>query len=74
MAFKAINNEYLQGGNPLDFNFGKASSVSVQSTSLADQQPEPFVTRYHFLLVLLSHVMALVFGWLTFYCLQRSKR
>ncbi|KAL3517807.1 hypothetical protein ACH5RR_020396 [Cinchona calisaya] len=37
--------EFLEkGGNPLDFNFGKAASVSVQSTSQTDQQPELFVT------------------------------
>ncbi|WRX08582.1 hypothetical protein QQP08_001069 [Theobroma cacao] len=33
-----------QGGNPLDFKFGNAASVSVQSTSLTDQQAEHFVT------------------------------
>ncbi|GMI85669.1 hypothetical protein like AT3G24880 [Hibiscus trionum] len=37
--------EFLEkGGNPLDFKFGYAASVSVQSTSLADQQPQHFVT------------------------------
>ncbi|GAV70699.1 HSA domain-containing protein/Myb_DNA-bind_6 domain-containing protein [Cephalotus follicularis] len=35
--------EFLEkGGNPLDFKFGNAASVSVQSTSLTDQQPEHF--------------------------------
>jgi hypothetical protein len=29
----------------LDFKFGNASSVSVQSTSLTDQHPEQIVTR-----------------------------
>ncbi|XP_059660279.1 chromatin modification-related protein EAF1 B-like isoform X2 [Cornus florida] len=33
--------EFLEkGGNPLDFKFGNAASVSVQSTSLMDQHPE----------------------------------
>ncbi|KAL5562108.1 hypothetical protein UlMin_031855 [Ulmus minor] len=37
--------EFLEkGGNPLDFKFGNAASVSVQSTSLTDQNPEQFVT------------------------------
>ncbi|KAK8521739.1 hypothetical protein V6N12_066325 [Hibiscus sabdariffa] len=37
--------EFLEkGGNPLDFKFGNAASVSVQSTSLADQQAQHFVT------------------------------
>ncbi|XP_044504174.1 chromatin modification-related protein EAF1 B-like isoform X2 [Mangifera indica] len=37
--------EFLEkGGNPLDFKFGSAVSVSVQSTSLSDQQAEHFVT------------------------------
>lgn len=37
--------EFLEkGGNPLDFNVGKAASVSVQSTSQTDHQPEHFVT------------------------------
>ncbi|KAE8681728.1 Helicase/SANT-associated, putative isoform 2 [Hibiscus syriacus] len=37
--------EFLEkGGNPLDFKFGNAVSVSVQSTSLTDQQAEHFVT------------------------------
>lgn len=40
-----IISTYLQGGNPLDFKFGNAASVSVQSTSLTDQQAEHFVTR-----------------------------
>lgn len=35
----------FQGGNPLDFKFGNAASVSVQSTSLTDQHPEVIVTR-----------------------------
>ncbi|KAL6208948.1 hypothetical protein ACLB2K_019891 [Fragaria x ananassa] len=36
--------EFLEkGGNPLDFKFGNAASVSVQSTSLTDQHPEQFV-------------------------------
>ncbi|KAG2306955.1 hypothetical protein Bca52824_026703 [Brassica carinata] len=36
--------EFLEkGGNPLDFKFGIATSHSVQSTSLADQQAEHFV-------------------------------
>ncbi|GLT28183.1 hypothetical protein SLA2020_031340 [Shorea laevis] len=36
--------EFLEkGGNPLDFKFGNATSVSVQSTSLTDQQAEHFV-------------------------------
>jgi hypothetical protein len=30
----------------LDFKFGNAASVSVQSTSLTDQHPEQIVTRY----------------------------
>ncbi|KAG4120457.1 hypothetical protein ERO13_D11G144700v2 [Gossypium hirsutum] len=35
--------EFLEkGGNPLDFKFGNAASVSVQSTSLTDQQAEHF--------------------------------
>ncbi|GKV00672.1 hypothetical protein SLEP1_g13329 [Rubroshorea leprosula] len=37
--------EFLEkGGNPLDFKFGNATSVSVQSTSLTDQQAEHFAT------------------------------
>ncbi|KAB2075397.1 hypothetical protein ES319_A07G218400v1 [Gossypium barbadense] len=37
--------EFLEkGGNPLDFKFGNAASVSVQSTSLTDQQAEHLVT------------------------------
>ncbi|OMO89275.1 hypothetical protein CCACVL1_07948 [Corchorus capsularis] len=37
--------EFLEkGGNPLDFKFGNAASVSVQSTSLTDQQADHFVT------------------------------
>ncbi|XWS31278.1 hypothetical protein CRYUN_Cryun23aG0063500 [Craigia yunnanensis] len=37
--------EFLEkGGNPLDFKFGHAASVSVQSTSLTDRQAEHFVT------------------------------
>ncbi|KAM5563088.1 hypothetical protein ABKV19_018000 [Rosa sericea] len=37
--------EFLEkGGNPLDFKFGNAASVSVQSTSLTDQHPEQFLT------------------------------
>lgn len=37
--------EFLEkGGNPLDFKFGNAASVSVQSTSLVDQPRELFVT------------------------------
>ncbi|XP_019460850.1 PREDICTED: chromatin modification-related protein EAF1 B-like isoform X1 [Lupinus angustifolius] len=37
--------EFLEkGGNPLDFKFGTAISVSVQSTSLSDQHHEQFVT------------------------------
>ncbi|CAH2052616.1 unnamed protein product [Thlaspi arvense] len=36
--------EFLEkGGNPLDFKFGLATSHSVQSTSLTDQQAEHFV-------------------------------
>ncbi|XP_018491661.1 chromatin modification-related protein EAF1 B isoform X2 [Raphanus sativus] len=36
--------EFLEkGGNPLDFKFGIATSYSVQSTSLTDQQAEHFV-------------------------------
>ncbi|XP_023642577.1 chromatin modification-related protein EAF1 A isoform X1 [Capsella rubella] len=36
--------EFLEkGGNPLDFKFGIATSHSVQSTSLTDQQAEHFV-------------------------------
>ncbi|XP_019092296.1 PREDICTED: chromatin modification-related protein EAF1 B-like [Camelina sativa] len=36
--------EFLEkGGNPLDFKFGIATSQSVQSTSLTDQQAEHFV-------------------------------
>ncbi|CAL0304525.1 unnamed protein product [Lupinus luteus] len=36
--------EFLEkGGNPLDFKFGTAASVSVQSTSLSDQHHEQFV-------------------------------
>jgi hypothetical protein len=39
--------EFLEkGGNPLDFKFGIATSHSVQSTSLTDQQAEHFVNRY----------------------------
>uniref|UniRef100_A0A2P2MU02 Chromatin modification-related protein EAF1 B-like n=1 Tax=Rhizophora mucronata TaxID=61149 RepID=A0A2P2MU02_RHIMU len=39
--------EYLEkGGNPLDFKFGNAASVSVQSTSLTDHQADHFVARY----------------------------
>ncbi|XP_065874021.1 chromatin modification-related protein EAF1 B-like isoform X2 [Euphorbia lathyris] len=33
-----------KGGNPLDFKFGNAASVSVQSTSLTDHHTEHFVT------------------------------
>ncbi|XP_061367832.1 chromatin modification-related protein EAF1 B-like isoform X2 [Gastrolobium bilobum] len=37
--------EFLEkGGNPLDFKSGNAVSASVQSTSLADQYHEQFVT------------------------------
>ncbi|MBA0758426.1 hypothetical protein Gotri_021424 [Gossypium trilobum] len=37
--------EYLEkGGNPLDFKFGNAASVSVQSTSFTNQQAEHLVT------------------------------
>ncbi|XP_052171275.1 chromatin modification-related protein EAF1 B-like isoform X2 [Diospyros lotus] len=37
--------EFLEkGGNPLDFKFGSAASISVQSTSLTDQPPEQIVT------------------------------
>ncbi|KAF8394105.1 hypothetical protein HHK36_020310 [Tetracentron sinense] len=37
--------EFLEkGGNPLDFKFGPATSVSVQSTSLRDQLAVQFVT------------------------------
>uniref|UniRef100_A0A5B6ZQG6 Chromatin modification-related protein EAF1 B-like n=1 Tax=Davidia involucrata TaxID=16924 RepID=A0A5B6ZQG6_DAVIN len=37
--------EFLEkGGNPLEFKFGNAASVSVQSTSLTDQHLEQFVT------------------------------
>ena len=36
----------LQGGNPLDFKFGVATSLSFQSTSLTDQQAEHFLNRY----------------------------
>ncbi|XP_020886117.1 chromatin modification-related protein EAF1 B isoform X4 [Arabidopsis lyrata subsp. lyrata] len=36
--------EFLEkGGNPLDFKFGIATSHSVQSTSLTDQQAEHFI-------------------------------
>ncbi|KAJ8534575.1 hypothetical protein K7X08_016303 [Anisodus acutangulus] len=31
-------------GNPLDFKFGSAASLSVQSTSLTDQHPDQLVT------------------------------
>nr|KJB26102.1 hypothetical protein B456_004G226000 [Gossypium raimondii] len=33
-----------KGGNPLDFKYGNAASVSVQSTSLTDQHAQLFVT------------------------------
>ncbi|KAJ9176580.1 hypothetical protein P3X46_011879 [Hevea brasiliensis] len=37
--------DFLQkGGNPLDFKFGSAASVSVQSTSLTDHHTEHFLT------------------------------
>ncbi|KAL9683941.1 hypothetical protein QQ045_021370 [Rhodiola kirilowii] len=37
--------EFLEkGGDPLDFKFSQAVSVSVQSTSLTDQHPEQIVT------------------------------
>ncbi|KAI4326385.1 hypothetical protein MLD38_031706 [Melastoma candidum] len=37
--------EFLEkGGNPLDFKFGDAASVSVQSTSLVDRHKEQFVS------------------------------
>uniref|UniRef100_A0A2P2MU04 Chromatin modification-related protein EAF1 B-like n=1 Tax=Rhizophora mucronata TaxID=61149 RepID=A0A2P2MU04_RHIMU len=37
--------EFLEkGGNPLDFKIGRATSVSVQSTSLADPHADHFVT------------------------------
>ncbi|XP_057473271.1 chromatin modification-related protein EAF1 B-like isoform X1 [Actinidia eriantha] len=37
--------EFLEkGGNPLEFKFGNAAPVSVQSTSLIEQLPEQFVT------------------------------
>ncbi|THU64208.1 hypothetical protein C4D60_Mb01t24050 [Musa balbisiana] len=37
--------EFLEkGGNPLDFKFIHAASISVQSTSLTDQVAEPYVT------------------------------
>lgn len=35
----------LQGGNPLDFKFGHAASVSVQSTSHTYQHPDQILTR-----------------------------
>lgn len=37
---------FLQGGDPLEFKYGNTASVSVQSTSPTDQQPDQFVTRY----------------------------
>ncbi|KAH7838102.1 hypothetical protein Vadar_022109 [Vaccinium darrowii] len=40
--------EKAQGGNPLDFKLGNAASVRVPSTSLNDQHPEQFVTRFLF--------------------------
>ncbi|MCD9643581.1 hypothetical protein HAX54_031183, partial [Datura stramonium] len=33
-----------KGGDPLDFKYGNATSLSVQSTSLADQHPDQLVT------------------------------
>ncbi|XP_031100713.1 chromatin modification-related protein EAF1 B-like isoform X1 [Ipomoea triloba] len=37
--------EFLEkGGDPLEFKYGNAASVSVQSTSPTDQQPDQFVT------------------------------
>ncbi|XP_009621987.1 chromatin modification-related protein EAF1 B-like isoform X1 [Nicotiana tomentosiformis] len=37
--------EFLEkGGDPLDFKFGNAASLSVQSTSLTDQHPDQLVT------------------------------
>lgn len=36
---------FLQGGDPLEFKFGDAASLSVQSTSLPDKHPDHFVTR-----------------------------
>ncbi|PIN00315.1 Nucleoplasmin ATPase [Handroanthus impetiginosus] len=37
--------EFLEkGGNPLDFKVGNGASVSVQSTSIADQHHDQFVT------------------------------
>ncbi|XP_020573993.1 chromatin modification-related protein EAF1 B-like isoform X2 [Phalaenopsis equestris] len=37
--------EFLEkGGNPLDYKFGRATSISVQSTSLRDQLAEQHVT------------------------------
>lgn len=52
--FLRLNARYLQGGNPLDFKFGNAASVSVQSTSLVDQPRELFVTRFPCFLWLIS--------------------
>lgn len=37
---------YFQGGNPLEFKLGIVASVSVQSTSITNQHPDHFVTRY----------------------------
>ncbi|XP_076938316.1 chromatin modification-related protein EAF1 B-like [Bidens hawaiensis] len=39
--------EFLQkGGDPLDLKVENGTSVSLQSTSLLDQHPEQFVTRF----------------------------
>ncbi|KAB2071195.1 hypothetical protein ES319_A08G206200v1 [Gossypium barbadense] len=35
-----------KGGNPLDFKYSNAASVSVQSTSLTDQHAQHFVTSF----------------------------
>lgn len=45
----------FQGGNPLDYKFGYAPSISVQSTSLIDQQVEHIVSRFVLLSIFSIH-------------------
>ncbi|KAK4482956.1 hypothetical protein RD792_010129 [Penstemon davidsonii] len=40
---KCMIHFWLQGGNPLDFKFRNAASLSVQSTSFTNQHPDQFV-------------------------------
>lgn len=73
--FQLIKCFFSQGGNPLDFRLRNAASVRVESTSLNDQPPEQFVTRFplflwSFYLVTddpVSSIVSPVIDWLMFY-------